>query len=121
MYRIPKDLDTSIFVGAELSQVCFGAYVVGFEFSAAKPLTVTVAGAYIHAGPETEGWVDEVRLPTQTSRLMQLTNHQVVDATRLDETRLRLDFDHGQSLTLIDDTDQYESFQINATNSHWII
>lgn len=121
MHRIPEDLDTRIFVGADLSQVCFGAHVVGFEFSAAKRLTVTVQGAYIHAGPQTEGWIDEVRLPTQTSRLMQLTNHQVVQATRLDATRLRLDFDHGHSLTLIDDTDQYESFHINTDNSHWII
>ncbi len=45
---------------------------------------------------------------------MQLTNHLVPHAARLDERRMRLDFDHGHSLTLIDDTDQYESFQIEA-------
>ena len=52
---------------------------------------------------------------------MQLTNHAVVDAARLDDERLRLDFDHGHSLTLIDDTDQYECFQIGARGRYWVI
>ena len=34
---------------------------------------------------------------------------------------MKLDFDHGHSLTLVDDTDQYESFQIHARGQVWVI
>jgi hypothetical protein len=78
-------------------------------------------GTYVHAGPEQVGWIDEGHPPIEQSRLMQLANHAVVEAARLDSQRLRLVFDHGHSLTLIDDTDQYESFQIEARGQRWII
>jgi hypothetical protein len=96
---------------------------VYLDFSSEKssPLYISVEGAYVHAGPESEGWKDEVRLPTKCSRLMQLTNHEVTRAARLDETRMALEFDHGHSLTLVDDTDEYESFQIEALGRFWVI
>jgi hypothetical protein len=34
---------------------------------------------------------------------------------------MRLDFDHGHSLTLLDDSEQYESFQIEARGRLWIV
>jgi hypothetical protein len=121
VYRVPEDFDTSVFVGAHIERVCFGAYVVQLDFGSEQRLHIRVEGAYVHAGPEHEGWADEVRLPTNASRLMQLTNHVVVEAARLDAQRLRLAFDHGHALTLIDDTDEYESFQIEARGRLWVI
>jgi len=52
---------------------------------------------------------------------MQLTNHPVVDAAAVDGKRLVLKFEHGHSLTLIDDNDQYEAFQIQAGERLWVI
>jgi hypothetical protein len=121
VHGVPENFDTSVFVGATLGRVSFGAYSVQLDFGAEETLYITVEGAYVHAGPASEGWADEVRLPVGTSRLMQLTNHEVVDAARLDRERLRLTFDHGHTLTLIDDTDQYESFQIEARGEFWIV
>ncbi len=123
MHGVPADFDYSVFVGAHLERVDFGAYIVHFHFSSEKssPLWIVVEQAFVHAGPAQEGWTDEVRLPTKSSRLMQLTNHAVTDAARLDKARMRLDFDHGHSLTLIDDTDLYESFQIEAHGQLWVV
>jgi hypothetical protein len=52
---------------------------------------------------------------------MQLTNHAVVDAAAVDSERLVIKFDHGHSLTLIDDNDRYEAFQIQAGGRLWVI
>jgi len=74
----------------------------------------------VHAGPAHEGWKDDVRLPVKSSRLMQLANHTVTNARRLDATRMRIDFDHGHALTLVD-IERYESFQIEAQGRFWVI
>ena len=82
---------------------------------------ISIEGKYIHAGPDAEGWSDEVPLPAKSSRLVQLTSHFVTDAARLDASRMKLDFDHGHSLTLVDDTDQSESFRIEARGRIWVV
>ena len=39
-----------------------------------------------------------------------------------DSSRVRLDFEHGHVLWLVDDTpDQYESFHIETDTKHWIV
>jgi hypothetical protein len=121
VHRLPEDFDTSAFVGATLQTVTFGPFVVNLTFEANQPLWIAVEGSYEHAGPEDEGWIDAARIPVGVSRLMQLTNHAVTKAARLDAERLRLDFDHGHSLTLIDDTDRYESFQIEARGRLYVV
>jgi hypothetical protein len=121
VHRIPENFDASVFIGATLATVEFGPLKVDLTFEGDEPLWIAVEGSYEHAGPESEGWTDEVRIPVGVSRLMQLTNHAVVEAARLDAERLRLEFDHGHALTLIDDTDQYESFQIEARGRYWVI
>jgi hypothetical protein len=75
MHGVPEDLDYGVFVGAGLERVCFGPYIVHLDFSSRDvpgALHVAIEGTYIHAG---DGWSDEVRLPVESSRLMQLTNH----------------------------------------------
>jgi len=121
VHGIPADFDPSVFVGATLATVTFGPYKVDLTFEGDTPLRIAVESAYVHAGPEHEGWRDEASIPVGESRLMQLTNHRVVDARRVDDARLTLVFEHGHSLTLIDDSDQYESFQIEARGQFWII
>jgi hypothetical protein len=121
VYRIPEDFDASVFVGATLATVTFGPFKVDLNFEGDEPLWIAVEGSYEHSGPRSEGWTDEVRVPAGTSRLMQLTNHVVSKTARLDAERLRLDFDHGHALTLIDDSDQYESFQIEARGRLWVV
>jgi hypothetical protein len=124
VHGVPEDFDYSVFVGAGLERVCFGPYVVHLDFSSSEvpgPLHISIEGRYIHAGPTTEGWSDEERVPAKSSRLMQLTNHLVTEAARLDASRMRLDFDHGHSLTLLDDSEAYESFQIEARGRLWVV
>ncbi len=118
VHRIPLDFDPSMFVGSHLERVSFGAFIVHFDFSASDSLYLSVEGSYEHSS--NDGWIDAVRLPTAQSRLMQLTNHAVVDAQVESRERLRLAFDHGQELVVIDDSDQFESFQIGHGEQLWV-
>lgn len=77
--------------------------------------------SFIHAGPADEGWVDEAKPPLQTSRLMQLTNHKVTQAAREDEQRLKIDWEHGHALTLLDDDPRYEAFTLDAGGRLWVV
>jgi hypothetical protein len=120
VYGIPADFDPRVFGGHDLARVCFGAFTVHLEFTAPETLRITVEGSYEHAGRH-EGWTDSATAPIAESRLMQLTNHAVVDAAVVDGKRLVLTFDHGHSLTLIDDDDHYEAFQMQAGERVWIV
>lgn len=118
MYRIPEDFEPSVFVGTDLDSVSFGPYMVRFSFG--STVSVTVHGMLIHESPE--GWTDEATVPLATSRLMQLVGHTVTRAGVPDSSRVRLDFEHGHVLTIVDDTpDQYESFHIETETKHWIV
>ena len=120
MYGIPSDFDPAVFVGHDLARVCFGAFTVHLEFAGDEELQLTVVGSFKHAGPPEEGWNDSVTVPASESRLMRLTNHAVIEAVA-DRERLVLTFDHGHSLTVIDDDDHYEAFQIRVGEKLWVV
>lgn len=118
VYPIPEDFEPSLFVDCGLDSILFGAYMIRFSFG--STVQVTTHAALIHESPE--GWTDEARVPLSNSRLMQLVGHTVTDCSVLDCSRLRLHFDHGHALTLVDDTpEQYESFHIETETRHWIV
>jgi hypothetical protein len=92
VHGVPEDFDYSVFVGAGLERVCFGSYIVRLDFSSSEvpgPLYISIEGKYIHAGPDAEGWSDEVRLPAKSSRLMQLGVTLRGVATREEEHECR--------------------------------
>jgi hypothetical protein len=125
VYGIPADFDPAIFVGKTLDTVCFGPYIVTFNFGSEAQLSLTLEGSYEQVGPPDEGWTDRVErlgdVRLTESRLMQLTNHDVVRAIADDAKSLRFHFSNGQTLRLIDDSDHYESFQIYSGDRLWVV
>jgi hypothetical protein len=127
VHGIPDEFDPAIFVGATLATVTFGPRQVQLNFDhldeegrAIRSIPVSVEGAYEHRGPG-GGWLDAGSVPHPQSRLVQLTNHTVVSAVVESRERLRLAFDHDQTLTLIDTGPEYESFNIWEDGRVWII
>ena len=115
-----------MFIGQTLSTVTFGPYLVRLSLEAEHQSVITLEGSYEQQGPAEEGWVDraerlgdESRL--QSSRLMQLTRYEVVGAAIEDRRSFRLEFANGQTLRLIDDSEQYESMQIHDADRLWIV
>jgi hypothetical protein len=124
--RCARDSNPDLFVGQTLATVTFGPYLVTLSFEPDANLIVTLEGTYEQSGPPDQGWIDRAerigdQSRLQASRLMQLTNCEVVAAAVENQRSFRLNFADGQSLRLIDDSDHYESMQIHHGDRYWVI
>ena len=109
MYGLPKDFDTSIFLGKTIQAISFSANTIDFMFDDA--LSITATGSFSHHIPGQNS--DEVEsIPVKNSKLMQLTEKSVVSAKVEGRGNLVLQFNDGQILRCIDDTPRYESYSI---------
>jgi hypothetical protein len=111
MYGLPSDFDPHIFVGRRLEAITFAENVIVLAFD--EQLTVSVSGSVPYRGAaDAELSVDTPPVPTTT--LVTLVGG-VVAATDLRSPReLILQFEGGASATLLDDSDDYESYLINT-------
>jgi len=104
MLGLPKDFDTSFFVGCTLEMVCFAQYQVNLHFD--QRIRVVVLGAYSESN-------DRVReVPVQESSLMSLVGAVVSRATPGSDGSLTLEFGTGQHLRIYDNSRHYESYSI---------
>jgi len=121
VYGIPSDFDPQIFVGATLTTVTFAQFSVRLEFETYDELALTMEGSYRHSGPADAGWHDEVEIPTRESRLMQLAGRDVEAAEVESLQTLALFFSDGQALSVLDDAEDRESFQIQHAERLMIV
>ena len=115
MYGVPEDLDLSVFRGAALIQVALGEFQVQFHFQPDGYIGVEghwelrdASGALVdQAVPNAE---------REAYRVHTLLGHTVT-ATQVDPPRsFTLTFHDGKTLTVFDDSEQYESFCIQPGN-----
>src|SRR5574341_2119657 len=109
MYGLPEDFDASVFVGRELQQVSFTANTISLIFDGdvaiAVESTIIVQLGEV-AVPERQS------VPMTSSSLMSLAGLTVQRARSERNGTLALDFGRGRTLTLLDDSSQYESYQL---------
>jgi hypothetical protein len=112
MYGVPADLDLSVLRGAELIQVCLGRFDIQFQFHPIGHVLVTggwelfdETGVLIGCGVQ-EG----SRPPFQLHRLL---GEKIVGISIHAPTYLELVFSNGDTLRLVDNSEQYESFTID--------
>jgi hypothetical protein len=114
MYGIPADLDLAFLVGAEVVQVCLGSFDVQVRFHPAASIHINGGDWELKddRGQIIDRSSDEPakgRAPFLLHRLLGLR----VQATEASPLRwLELKFENGLALRLIDDSVQYESFEI---------
>lgn len=114
MYGVPADLDLSFLLGAELTQICIGAYQLQFHFHPEGQLSVE--GAWEFRGPSgsvidrsADGPAAE-RAPFELHRLLG----RAVCATEVSAPSwLAVRFGGGFELRLFDGPEPYESIQIH--------
>ncbi|HKB03247.1 MAG TPA: DUF6188 family protein [Gemmataceae bacterium] len=111
MHGVPPGPDLSFLRGAELIQVCLGRHQVQFHFHPAGQISVEgmwelldPAGARIDQSSDAPD-----RPPYQFHRLLGLAVVSV-EVSAPDSFALR--FDGGYVLRVFDDSEQYESFQV---------
>lgn len=118
MYGLPADFDPSVFVGRDLESVTFAVNTIVLSFS--DRLAVSISGRVPYRGPKSaESGVDDP--PVSRTTLTTLVGHKVRGFDLLSPRELVLDFGDGGSITLLDDSDTYESYLINTGDREIIV
>jgi hypothetical protein len=118
MYGLPSDFDPDIFVGRELETISFAVNVVVLAF--ANRLTVSVSGSLPYRAPgEKEMAVN--RPPVAQTSLVSLVGRRVVTCELKSSRELILRFEGDGSLTLLDDSETYESYIVSTGDREIIV
>ena len=111
MYGVPANLDLTFLHGASLIQICLGQFQVQFHFH-------PVGRIYVEGGWELLGAAGETldRSYDETDRppyeLHRLLGEEVTSTEILAPDWFSITFDSGLVLRVFDDSEAYESFQI---------
>jgi hypothetical protein len=116
MYGLPKDVDLRFLNGIELQQICIGLHDVILNFT--DQVTITVQTRFIHKSCLQFSGKEEV-IPLSACTLPTLLGKQITSFTNEINGTLVLTFSNGETLTLVDDSPDYESYVI--THSDQII
>ncbi len=109
MYGLPKDLSLEFLFGQTLLQVCIGAHDLILNFD--NDVSMTVTSRIGCAGADaTEHEYDDFK--KAASDLMVFLNQTIAKAEGREDGTLRLAFDTGETLTIYDDSAEYESYTI---------
>lgn len=110
MYGLPENESFRFFVGRRLDSVRFGRYQVTFQFDGSVSLSVE-GGLGIRVPEADEIVVDDAR--DAAAVLLAALDTSVVDVQVHDSRSFSMLFEHGLSLRLIDDQEQFESFNMS--------
>ena len=111
MYGVPADLPLQRFVGVELNQVALGRFQIQFHFAGAGSLYVE--SKWELRSPK--GEVVDREIPhaeRQSYRVHHIIDEQVGSYEINPPLSFTLHFKNGFSLTIYDDSEQYESFSL---------
>lgn len=111
MYGVPENLDLAFLSGAELIQVCLGQYQVAFHFHPQGHIYVQGPWELFDASGQC---IDRSREDRDHHPywLHRLLGRSVVGRELSPPRSFSLRFDGGELLRIFDDSQQYESFQI---------
>jgi hypothetical protein len=113
MYLIPKSIDLSFLLEADLNQIGLGRHDVQFVFSSGARICVQGRASVLEHGSKVSEWSE-----TGWSSLdfQKLLNRSVSGFSVPNDRLLQIEFTNGLSLQLHDNSNQYESMQIYTAN-----
>jgi hypothetical protein len=115
MYGVPAALDLTFLRGAELIQVCLGAYQIQFHFHPVGDISVQSGWELLDAsGARIDG--SPIRADGPPYRLHELLGRTVVAFEVRAPEWFALTFDCGSTLRVFDDDAHYECFSILPGN-----
>jgi hypothetical protein len=115
MYGVPKDLDLSRFRGDSLIQIAIGEFQIQFHFGSGSSIAVEgdwelkdQSGKLIDRDMENSA--------RESYHIHHLLGRTVL-TTKLDPPKsISLHFDNGMTLTILDSSNQFESFLVQPGN-----
>ena len=117
MYGLPHDFDASVFVGRELESVCFAANSIELSFD--QDVSITLQGTF-RFRPSTEDDEETCAVPVERSNLMRLVGRVIDRAASAPDGTLIL-FAGEATLTCVDDSPEYESYQIRLGDREVVV
>lgn len=118
MYGLPKDIDLSFFVGADLLQVCLGANELILNFD--HQIRVTIESRFRIRKKDGEETTFE-DAPSSAAHLVELLSQPIAEASGREDGTLCLSFAQGTSLEIDDSWESYESYQIQYGDVLYVI
>ena len=112
MYGLSPETDLSPLNGCTLTFVGFGRYQVQLAFSGDAQCRISIEGNYVVTplGLESAAFSDAV---AGAGALLPLLGHTVVLASVPTDGTVRVGFDAGTVVEVLDSSAQYESYQVN--------
>ncbi|MEJ7623683.1 MAG: DUF6188 family protein [Pyrinomonadaceae bacterium] len=110
MYGLPDDFSTDFLLGRNLEQICINENQVYFHFD--NQLFITVEGTYAYQNVESEAGELLIEVPRFDANVLQLLGSSVRKCASSPDGTLNLSFDNGQTLTMLDSSREFESYQI---------
>lgn len=114
MHGFPSDFDPNVFVGLRLSSVTYAENVIGLEFD--PDALISVLGSVTYGASDKEDPVTDSP-PVDRTELVKLLGRSVTAGSLQSKRELRLQLDGGGFITLLDDSEQYESFVIRISGT----
>ena len=111
MYGLSKDTDLSFLNGREVEQVAIGVYQIHFGFD--EDVRISVEGQFAYFdGQEEWVWKPEPGAARIAARTVSLLGATIKTFDGKEDGTLSLAFSNGQRLTIVDNSKQYESYNI---------
>ena len=113
MYGLPADFDPRPFVARELTQIWFQKYTLQFIFgeSEGEMIYVTLESAFTYQA-NADAAVIRQEPPAKASLVTELIGRRVAGAQASVDGTLTLVFEGGAVLQFLDESPQYEAYQI---------
>jgi hypothetical protein len=111
MYGLKKDIDLSFLNGRELGQVAIGLYHIRFGFD--EDVAISVEGGFGYFDGQAEWtWRPEPGSAQIAARTIALLGASIDGFEGKADGTLTLMFSNGQRLTILDNSKEYESYDI---------
>jgi hypothetical protein len=120
MYGLSKDIDLSFLNGREVQQVAIGVYQIQFGFD--EDVRISVEGRFTYFdGHEEWVWNPEPGAAQLAARTLSLLGATVQALDAQKDGTLTLNFSNGHRLTIVDNSTEYESYDITRPGQTIIV
>jgi len=111
MYGLKKDIDLSFLKGRELIQVAIGLYHMSFRFD--EDVAISIEGQFSYFDGHKESiWNREAGATQIAGQTVALLGKTIEDFEGQEDGTLRLKFSNGHVVTILDNSKEYESYDI---------
>jgi Family of unknown function (DUF6188) len=117
---LKKDIDLSFLKGREVGQIAIGLYQVQFGFDEDVRISVEAEFRYFD-GREEWNWKPEPGKAQVAARTVGLLGRTVEKVEWKEDGTLTLGFSDGQRLTVLDSSEEFESYDVTRPGRKIIV